>query len=136
MHTWNLNGAPGGARRLMAAAVGQRCLVGNNVCHTVVCDDAAQERIGAVPARNRSAELFREAMDIYQSRRNRSGKAKKFHDPAAAVALVHPDVITSARATPYKRSGEWAADLDETGDLVTAVDIDCDRFWEHIAQGT
>jgi len=74
-------------------------------------------------------------MDIYRSRRSRSGSGKKFHDPAAAVALLHPDIFTWVRAKPYKHSGEWGAALDPDGDFV-AVDIDYDRFWEHIAQST
>jgi len=135
MPTFNLNGAPDGARRLLEAPIRERSFVPKDVCHTISYTQHVHEQVCATTPRNRAGKVFRDAMDIYRSRKSRSGRPKKLHDPAAAVALLHPEVFTWVRAKLYKRSGEWGAVLDPEGDML-AVDIDRDRFWEHIAHGT
>ena len=79
-------------------------------------------------ARNRAHALLREGMNLYLARHS---DGKKFHDPLAAVAHVHPEVFTWVTGRLFKEHGEWGTRLAEEGDQI-AIDVDRDAFWEHI----
>ena len=78
--------------------------------------------------RNRASELFKEGMDFYLAEHDE----KKFHDPAAAVAHVYPEVVTWQKGRICKIEQGWGTVLDGSDSI--GVDIDYDKFWTHITE--
>jgi len=128
--TFNLNGDPGGARAFLDANISDRRFVGKHLCHTIVYD---RDRHCAIPpARNRAHALFIEGMGKYLAK-HKGGK--KFHDPLAAVAHVHPEIFSWATGTLFREHGEWGTELADEGDRI-AIDVDRKTFWQHIVNFT
>ena len=71
-----------------------------------------------------------EGGDLYFSRHG----SKKFHDPFAAVAMLHPEIVTWIKGKIVKLEGGWSATRE--GDDFLAVDLDYDGFWNHIRSFT
>ena len=76
-------------------------------------------------------KLFVEAAEFYFERK----KKKKFHDPLAAVALLHPEIFKWIRGELTHTHTGWGTFLKDDGDYM-AVDVDIDLFWEYIIQGS
>jgi inosine-uridine nucleoside N-ribohydrolase len=128
--TFNMNGDVKGTFEFLAADVFDRRFVGKNVCHTIVYDKDIHKKIKPIlKEKNRAGELFVEAMDIYLSRHD----SKKFHDPAAAVSHLHPNVFGWVFGGPIREKGKWGTD-PEGSDLI-AANVDYDKLWYHIARG-
>lgn len=127
--TFNLNGNLKGAEALLNGAFPRR-FAGKNVCHTLVYDETIHKQVKARPPATRAAELFHEAMDIYLA----SHDGKKFHDPAAAVCMLHPEIGTWVNGQLYREKGGWGTRVtgDTKHDLVLA-DIDREQLWNCIA---
>lgn len=102
--------------------------VSKNICHTIVYDKAIHDKVCSVPSKNKSDELFIKGMDLYLSKH----KEKKFHDPCAAVCMLHPEIGSWVRGMMFYDSGGWGTLPDETSKSVTIADIDRDKFWGHI----
>jgi pyrimidine-specific ribonucleoside hydrolase len=131
--TFNLNGDKKGALRFLEMEnIRERRFVSKNVCHTVTYDKRVHEIVKSVPPKDRASELLREGMDL-RFKSNPEGKV--FHDPTAAVCHIHPEIATWVRAKLYCEKGEWGANLDDNGDYII-VDVDQEKIWNHIANGT
>ena len=130
--TFNLGGGKNEAFSYTSCKfIGQRNWIGKNICHTIVYDKIIHKIIQAVPPKDRAGELLREGMDAYLEKHS----GKKFHDPSAAVCMLHPEIATWVKASPYYEKGKWGCFMDEHGDNV-CINIDTDKLWEHIASGT
>lgn len=127
--TFNLNGCIDGGFALLDARVGDRRFVSKNVCHTLVYDRAVHQRVMAVKPRTRGGELIREGMDDYLSHKP---DGKKFHDPSAAVAHVHPEIVDWYHGRLYREHGGWGTKPEPKLDRIS-VDIDREALWGHIA---
>ena len=64
-------------------------------------------------------------------------EGKKFHDPAAAVCMLHPEAGTWVNGTLYRERGGWGTRVsdDPAADEILA-DIDRTALWNHIATFT
>jgi len=129
--TFNLCEDKKGAALYLSPAVKRRAFIGKNLCHTIVYDQEIHNIVTAVPARNRADELLREVMVIYFEERD----VKMFHDPAAAVAHLHPEVFTWVNGDVYYEKGSYGTKLNPAGDRI-AVDVNREQLWQHIAHGT
>jgi inosine-uridine nucleoside N-ribohydrolase len=125
MPTFNLNGDRRGAESFCSAPVRERLFVGKHVCHTVVYDAGVYRKMEK--PRNVAAELFMEGMGEYLQRH----ESKKFHDPTAAVCMLHPEIASWVRGKVVKIEGGWGTVLQEDGDWVIAG-IDYEALWGHI----
>jgi pyrimidine-specific ribonucleoside hydrolase len=130
--TFNLNGDVKGAKAYLNARIRKRYFVSKNVCHTIIYDTEVHKKVMAVPARDRAAELFREGMTEYLKKHP---QGKKFHDPAAAVCHLHPEIGTWVKAKLYREKGAWGSHIDGSSGDSIIVDIDYDKLWDYIARG-
>ena len=129
MPTFNLNGDRPNGEAFLAADIGERRMVGKNVCHTILYTQKRwlefdrQIVVKNVPAYN----LFDEASMLYFEKHT----DKKFHDPTAAVLHLHPEIATWVRGRTVKMDQGWGTVLDPGGDYICA-DIDYDKLWMHL----
>lgn len=128
--TFNLNGDVKAARAFLDARIEDRRFVGKHLCHTIVYDEHRHQQMST--ARNRAHALFVEGMSLYLARHP---DGKKFHDPLAAVAHLHPEIFTWITGKLFRRRGEWGTEAAEEGDRI-AIDVDREAFWRHIANFT
>jgi len=120
---FNFNGCPWAAKELVETRrVQKRMLVGKNVTHQVVYDDELHERLRVAGEQNRPLGLAHELMAL------RSERAKKLHDPLAAVALVRADVCTWQEVAPVKRNGCWGGDETPGSGIWAATSVDIPLF--------
>lgn len=127
--TFNLNGNLKGAEALLQGNFPRR-FIGKNVCHTLVYDHVIHQRVKAHPPASRAAELFHEAMDIYLA----SHDGKKFHDPSAAVCMLHPEAGTWVHGKLYREKGGWGTRVtDDVSHDAVLADIDRNQLWNYIA---
>jgi inosine-uridine nucleoside N-ribohydrolase len=129
--TFNLNGNVRGGLALLDANVADRRFVSKNVCHTLVYDEAIHMRMLKVRPKTRGDELLRRGMYLYLGKHH---EGKKFHDPSAAVAHIHPEIVTWFEGRLYRQRGEWGTWPDPKLDKIS-VDIDREALWNHIANG-
>ena len=129
--TFNLGGDVAGGLALIGSDnIAERNFVGKNICHTILYDKEVHERICAVEPKSRAGELLREGMGMYLQKH----KAKKFHDPSAAVCMLHPEIATWIKGKLYYNKGTWGTVYDETGDNMV-INLDYDALWNYIAIG-
>ena len=102
--------------------------VSKNVCHTIVYNKQSHGVVLARPPKNMADELFISGMDLYLQKH----KEKKFHDPCAAVCMVHPEIGKWVKGKMYYDNGGWGTLPDETSNSETIADIDRVAFWNHI----
>lgn len=128
MPTFNMNGDREGTWSLLSGNIDERRFIGKNICHTVIYDrDVFKNKIGK-PI-NRASELFVEASAMYFSKE----KSKKFHDPTAAVGVLHPEVFDWVRGTPFYDMGKWGTTLSPNGDYI-AANVNYNKLWEYIGE--
>lgn len=123
--TFNLNGDRPGGLAFIDADIADRRFVGKNICHTVVYDKDAHQRMGK--PRDLASELFMEAMGVYLQFHD----GKKLHDPTAAVCHLHPEIGTWVRGKVRKIKDGWGTELVDDGDSILA-DVDYDALWRYI----
>jgi len=127
MPTFNLNGDRPAAQTFLAGNIDERRMVGKNICHTVIFNQEAWEKgdnqitVKNVPA----LKLFEMAAYMYLARH----ESKKFHDPTAAVCMMHPEIGTWFRGNTIKQESGWTTKPNPDGDYVLA-DINYDHLWE------
>lgn len=127
--TFNLGGASKQTLDIIASPfVKNLRFVSKNVCHTILYNKETQALQKLVDPKNRADEIFIDAMDLYLKKHNE----KKFHDPCAAVCMLHPEIASWVRGRLYYEKGEWGTIPDETSNSQIIADIDRDRFWQHI----
>ena len=128
--TFNLNGDLKAVRAFLDARIEDRRFVGKNLCHTIVYDVDRHQQMST--PRNRAHALFLEGMNLYLEKHP---DGKKFHDPLAAVAHLHPEIFTWVTGRLFRQRGGWGTEPAEEGDRI-AIDVDRKVFWEHIGNST
>lgn len=127
--TFNLNGDVESGKLFAADPKITRRFVGKNVCHTIVYNKDIQLEHEKHEAKGRAGMLFREAMRMYLDEH----WDKKFHDPAAAVCHLHPEIGTWIKGDLFRQKGGWGTRLGGNDDML--VDIDREKLWQHIFVG-
>lgn len=125
--SFNPNGDRKSTMRYIEADIEDRRFVSKNLCHTILFTSDINKE---VEPKDRASELFKEAGDLYFSNHGN----KKFHDPFAAVAMLHPEIVTWITGKMIKMESGWSAITE--GDDHLAVDLDYDLFWNHIRNFT
>jgi pyrimidine-specific ribonucleoside hydrolase len=134
--TFNMNGDVVGTQRILALPGVARHFIGKNVCHTIEYDRARHAKVTAVPPQNRAMELLHEGMTMYLAKHDK----KLFHDPAAAVCMLHPEIGTWINGTLFREGSGWGTEYvpprtpGKTDQML--VDIDYDRLWQHVTEGS
>lgn len=128
MPTFNLNGDRKGAEAIIGSNAKLR-FVSKNVCHTVVFD---RERFSGFnsPPRNPAEELFLTAATLYLSKHSE----KKFHDPTAAVCMLHPEIATWVKGRMKKVEGGWGGHYDLYSQHDMIANIDYESLWRHLRE--
>lgn len=102
--------------------------VSKNVCHTIVYDKQIHELMKQGLPKNHADELFMSGMDLYLSKHNE----KKYHDPCAAVCMLHPEIAKWVRGHLYYEKGGWGTFPNEASNSETIACIDKERLWSFI----
>lgn len=123
MPTFNLNEDRPAAVTFLSGNIGERQMVGKNICHTVLFNKEVWK--------NNKGDLFDKAADMYFERH----EFKKFHDPTAAVCHLHPEIGTWFQGETMKEETGWTTKPSSDGDRVLA-DIDYDLLWSHLRNRT
>ncbi len=123
MPTFNLNGDRPAGVTFLSGNIGERRMVGKNVCHTVLFTKEVFEN-RSLP-KNPAFDLFEEAALMYFERHD----SKKFHDPTAAACHLHPEIGTWFRGNTIKKESGWTTQANDGGDYVLA-DIDYQLLWK------
>ena len=105
--------------------------VGKNVCHTILYDKGRHDWIKEVEPKDKSQEIFINAMDIYLEKHN----VKKFHDPTAAVCHTHPEIGTWVQAQLYNQKGSWGSYATKDTNIHLLADINREYLWDCIREG-
>jgi pyrimidine-specific ribonucleoside hydrolase len=130
--TFNFGGAPQIAQAMLASEhIGQKLLVGKNVCHGLAWDPAFHERVKALPRSTAGLELVRQGMELYLKK---NPEGKKLHDPLAMACAIDPEVCDFRRVEMYRLKGEWGARLKSDSDVQIAVSVDRERFFRVLTE--
>jgi inosine-uridine nucleoside N-ribohydrolase len=127
--TFNLNGHKDGARKLLEHKAPKR-FIGKNVCHCISYDEIIHERFKNEAPKNIPQNLVIEGMTF----KLRKSGPKCYHDPIAAVCMIHPEIATWIQGTPLKEKGKWTTILDN-GNCECCVDVDRNKLWTYLIQG-
>lgn len=128
--TWNLNGAIKQTQSIIDCPhIDNIRFISKNVCHGIIYDKNIHDLVKAVDTKNRADEMFLKGMDMYLERH----PEKKFHDPCAAVCMLHPEIANWVRGKMYyDGKNGWGTKPDLNCNSETIAHIDEDRFWELI----
>jgi pyrimidine-specific ribonucleoside hydrolase len=131
--TFNFNGAPKVAEGMLASShIGEKLLVGKNVCHGVAWDPEFHARVKALPKRTAGLDLVLKGMELYLEK-NPDGK--KLHDPLAMAVAIEPEICEFQRVDMYRHKGEWGARLNRDSDVKIAIALrDRQRFFEVLTE--
>lgn len=129
MPTFNLNGDRPAGVTFFSGNIGERRMVGKNICHTVLFDkEVWEKRNNQVVVNNVAAyNLFEKAATMYLERHD----SKKFHDPTAAVCHLHPEIGHWVRGNTVKEETGWTTKVNPEGDYILA-DIDYNLLWSNL----
>lgn len=130
--TFNLGGYKRGAIALTTTSqIGEKLFAGKNVCHSISCTPEILHEKSALAKDCPSMNLFLETLELFFE----SGAPYKcFHDPTAAVCMLHPEIGTWINGTLYYEEGKWGTELGGTHKVL--VDINREQLWNHIFSGT
>jgi len=127
--SYNPNGAKEDTQRIIDfKGIKNLRFVSKNVCHTIVYNREIHSKVRSVPPKNQADVLFIKGMDLYLQKH----KEKKFHDPCAAVCMVHPEIGKWVKGKMYYEKGGWGTLPDPESNSETIADIDRESFWNHI----
>ena len=102
--TFNLCGNVDAAKHVLEMPIEKR-FISKNVCHTIVYENTMHAVMCSVRPKSRAGELLREVMGMYLKNHP---NGKKFHDPAAAVCHLHPEIGTWVKGRlVYGCGGKW-----------------------------
>jgi len=127
--TTNMNGCIDGVMRLLKTDA-KKFFIGKNITNLAIYNRDIHDFFEGATLKE-AMKLFVEAADIYFEKRD----SKKFHDPLAAVALMHPDIFRWINGELRYKEGTWGTFLSNNNDNKMAVDVDIDSFWEYIIGG-
>lgn len=133
--TFNFGGAPKIAEAMLASPhIGEKILVGKNVCHGIAWDQGFHERVKAVPNKTAGLELVLKGMELYLDNKP---EGKKLHDPLAMAVAIDREVCEFRHVEMYRKKGEWGARLhSDLGsfnpdcDVQIAIRADRERFFQ------
>lgn len=143
--TFNLNGDIEAGKAVIASEqILKRRFIGKNVCHAIVMDESkhklidkrwigpgpfesATEAYWKIQSLPKPVQIFLHGCYTYFQKH----PEKKFHDPSAAVCMLHPEIATWVQGKIYREKGGWGTRLEENGDDI-CVDIDHRLLWKHI----
>jgi pyrimidine-specific ribonucleoside hydrolase len=131
--SYNPNGDIKGTEAIVACPnIEHIRFVSKNVTHTLIYDKSMHDLMKLAPIKNRADEMFIEGMNIYLHKHSE----KKFHDPCAAVCMMHPEIAQFVKGNLYHDKGGWGTHPDPTANRETIVTIDKEKFWQHILDKT
>lgn len=130
--TFNLNGDKKAGQIFIDDTRFKRRFVGKNVCHGIYWN---KERYQTMYDRWEGnalepINLMLMASKMYFSKH----PEKKFHDPTAAVCMLHPEIGTYVKGKTYNEKGGWGTKLDNDGDDI-CTDLDETKLWEYLIRG-
>lgn len=105
-------------------------LIGKNVCHTIEYTQDKQPPLkpsDGFMCYEPASYLFKCASELYFKKH----KSKKFHDPTAAVCMLHPE-IGSWISGNVIRNDKREITTTPFGNHNVLVDINRDKLWQHI----
>jgi inosine-uridine nucleoside N-ribohydrolase len=131
--TFNFGGAPKVAEAMLASPhIGEKLLVGKNVCHGVAWDRDFHERVRGLSKRTAGLDLVFQGMERYLEEHP---AGKLLHDPLAMAVAIEPDVCEFRRVEMYRSKGEWGARLKPDSDVQIAISLrDRGRFFEVLTE--
>lgn len=131
--TFNFGGAPKVAEAMLASThIGEKHLVGKNVCHGVRWDQEWHERVKAVTKRTAGLDIVIKGMELYLAK---TPEGKMLHDPLAMAVAIEPTICEFARVEMYRQKGEWGARTKPDSDVQIAVGLrDRQRFFEVLTE--
>ncbi len=126
VETFNLNGDPKAAQRLLALAdnpANQIQMVGKNVCHGfwISQDDSARLTISQIPkGKHPGLDLMLNGMEKYCDK-HPGGKA--MHDILAALLHIAPEHGTWVTGYPFRDMGKWGFVEDSTTNIRALLSV-------------
>ena len=117
---------------LASPHIGEKHLVGKNVCHGVRWDQEWHERAKALPKRTAGLDIVIAGMELYLGK---TPEGKMLHDPLAMAVAIEPDICEFARVEMYRQKGEWGARAKPDSDVQIAIELrDRQRFFEVLTE--
>lgn len=98
--TFNLNGNPLAAEKLLSLPMIERRLISKNVCHAAIFTKKDAEMLIPFRNYNKGLKLFLKAVEL---------KEKALHDTVAALLAIDPSKALWAEVIPYRQRGEWGS---------------------------
>lgn len=139
--TFNLGGSKADSAAFLADENIRRSFVGKNVCHTIVYNpenliEHGKKYLGLTHTPwnshwNKAQDLFLETMQLFF---DKGAPYKMFHDPTAAVLMLHPEIGTWIQGSLYREKGQYGTMLSGNDSLL--VDVDRKMLWNYIYSGT
>lgn len=123
--TFNLNGNPLAAEKLLSIPMTERRLISKNVCHAAIFTKKDAEMFMPFRNNNKGLNLFLKAVEL---------KEKALHDTVAALLAIDPSKAVWAEAIPYRKRGEWGSQKVEensgqNSSLITTHIPDLKDLW-------
>ncbi|WP_052248513.1 nucleoside hydrolase [Chryseobacterium taiwanense] len=123
--TFNLNGNPLAAEKLLSIPMTERRLISKNVCHAAVFTKKDAEMLIPFRNENKGLKLFLKAVEL---------KEKALHDTVAALLAIDPSKAVWAEVIPYRQRGEWGSkevqeNSGQNSSLITTHIPDLKDLW-------
>ena len=123
--TFNLNGNPLAAEKLLSIPMTERRLISKNVCHAAIFTKKDAEMLMPFRNNNKGLNLFLKAVEL---------KEKALHDTVAALLAVDPSKAVWAEVIPYRKRGEWGSrkveeNSGQNSSLITTHIPDLKDLW-------
>jgi inosine-uridine nucleoside N-ribohydrolase len=123
--TFNLNGNPLAAEKLLSIPMAERRLISKNVCHAAVFTKKDAEMLIPFQNDNKGLKLFLKAVEL---------KEKALHDTVAALLAIDPSKAVWAEVIPYRQRGEWGSkkveeNSQQNSSLITTHIPDLKDLW-------
>lgn len=123
--TFNLNGNPLAAEKLLSIPMTERRLISKNVCHAAIFTKKDAEILMPFRNNNKGLNLFLKAVEL---------KEKALHDTVAALLAIDPSKAVWAEVIPYRQRGEWGSkevheNSGQNSSLITTHIPDLKDLW-------
>ncbi|WP_210151282.1 nucleoside hydrolase [Chryseobacterium scophthalmum] len=123
--TFNLNGNPLAAEKLLSISMTERRLISKNVCHAAIFTKKDAEMLVPFRNHNKGLDLFLKAVEL---------KEKALHDTVAALLAIDPLKAVWAEVIPYRKRGEWGSqkvqeNSGQNSSLITTHIPDLKDLW-------
>ncbi|WP_175621553.1 nucleoside hydrolase [Chryseobacterium schmidteae] len=123
--TFNLNGNPLAAEKLLSISMTERRLISKNVCHAAIFTKKDAEMLVPFRNNNKGLDLFLTAVEL---------KEKALHDTVAALLAIDPSKAVWAEVIPYRKRGEWGSqkvqeNSGQNSSLITTHIPDLKDLW-------